>query len=242
MSKLKYSLTSIIALSFLAFLPLKAFSGTIPFFATNNGTEDLCIKCAGPWSRCSATVLIKPGQQRVKFYSADINIFSPFGFWACETSTPIGPCTLVATTVAEVNFCLESIPVTEVDLTITNNNNLTVNFPEDCDSLTTTAHLGDDSKPAAPDRDTFSFDGTQGEEVTLRLEEDPEAGHVGVEATLILRDSIEGVSLQETTTGSLPLEIKTTLPVTGTYSILVQQHNIPLQARFRGDYLHWILL
>ena len=239
----RYLLVIVLALGIITIFPLKAFSGGfIPFYVTNNGDRGLCIQCSGPWDRFECSPNIQPGQQHVFFSQAQINKFSPFGKWHClsgptESPDPTQECGLTSGT-SEVKFCIpHDISVNnEVDLTMTDNS-LTANFPEKCPKLTTFAHLGDDPKPAAPDRDTFSFEGSGGDEVTLRLEEDTEAGHIGEQAALILRDAIGGVSFEEVRLGALPLEIITTLPATGKYSIVVEQHNISQVVRFRGDYI-----
>jgi hypothetical protein len=223
------------------FFPIKAFSDTIPFFVTNNSNTTELIACDGPWERCGGFVHLKPGQQRFNFYSAEKNIFSPFGPWTCavgpDLSCPLDNQNNKISSI--INFCLEAIPGNPdlgVEITVNPNSSMSVNFNRNCSSISVTAHLGDDSKPSAPDRDAFSFQGTQGDEVTLRLEEDTSAGYIGEQATLILRDVISEASLNEVITGAVPFEIKTTLPATGEYMILVQQHNIPLDARFRGNY------
>ena len=110
---------------------------------------------------------------------------------------------------------------------------MTVNLPEKCTSSTTQASLGDDNSKDDPDRDTFSVKGAEGDTATVRLEEDPAAGHSGEQATLILRN---GNSTIESKTDNLPVEITAPLPAAGEYELIVDQHGIPRDARFNGDY------
>lgn len=68
--------------------------------------------------------------------------------------------------------------------------------------------------------------------VTVTLEEDPEAGHSGEQATPILRDRS---SIIESKTDVLSIEINTTLPSDGEYELVVKQPDIPEDVRFRGE-------
>ncbi|MGD9652153.1 MAG: hypothetical protein AB7V12_07285, partial [Candidatus Dadabacteria bacterium] len=101
------------------------------------------------------------------------------------------------------------------------------------DTSTTQANLGDDNTRPRRDRDTWSFQGTEGENVVITLEKVPESGHAGKDATLILQN---GGSTIETITDELPFEIAATLPSTGEYKLLVSQNDIPEDVRFRGRY------
>ncbi|MFI5322522.1 MAG: hypothetical protein ACHQ6U_03085, partial [Thermodesulfobacteriota bacterium] len=68
-------------------------------------------------------------------------------------------------------------------------------------------------------------------------EEDPGAGHIGEIGTLFLRDaSTNGCTTREIKTDALPIEITATLPTTGEYELVVAQHGIPKDVRFKGDY------
>lgn len=135
---------------------------------------------------------------------------------------------------AEVKFHLKKDD-DEVSLTMTEDT-LSASLPDDGDTITAAATLGDHNSRPKRDRDTFTFnfgpnpgDGI----VTVTLEVDPEAGHSGEEATLILRD---GDSTIEAKTDVLPIEITTNLRPDGEYQLVVQQHNIPEDVRFRGRY------
>ncbi len=67
----------------------------------------------------------------------------------------------------------------------------------------------------------------------ITLEENPETGHIGEEATLKLRD---GNSNIEVKSGMLPLEITAELDTDKEYELVVDQHGIPENLRFRGNY------
>ncbi|HML96443.1 MAG TPA: hypothetical protein PKC29_13550 [Thermodesulfobacteriota bacterium] len=103
----------------------------------------------------------------------------------------------------------------------------------DSDTSTTQANLGDDNTRPRRDRDTWSFQGTEGENIVITLENVPESGHSGEQATLILQN--RGSTI-ETSTAELPFEIAATLPSTGEYELVVSQNNIPEDVRFRGKY------
>ena len=104
---------------------------------------------------------------------------------------------------------------------------------EESDTSTTQANLGDDNTKPRRDRDTWSIQGTEGENVVVTLEENPSAGHDGEQATLILQS---GGSTIESATDALPIEISTTLPSTGEYRLVVSQNDIPDGVRYRGRY------
>jgi streptogramin lyase len=97
--------------------------------------------------------------------------------------------------------------------------------------------LGDDPKPSLLDQDIFTFNGTQGEGVTVRLEADPSGSHTGERATLVLKDRMRRVWLVRIDRSALPNEIAVTLPASGTYDIIVgEQPKFALGRRFRGNY------
>lgn len=81
--------------------------------------------------------------------------------------------------------------------------------------------LGDRPQQSRPDRDTFSFRDTEGDEVTLTLEEDGSVGHTGEQANFRFRGPIGSASLDELRTGELPLEITATIPESREYEIVV---------------------
>jgi uncharacterized repeat protein (TIGR01451 family) len=88
-----------------------------------------------------------------------------------------------------------------------------------------------------PDHDVFTFTGTQGEAVTLRLEKDPAGTHRGRRAALLVKDAIRRVWFWRKDKGSVPNEITATLPATGTYRVIVGQYPWFFHwKRFRGAY------
>jgi subtilisin family serine protease len=104
-------------------------------------------------------------------------------------------------------------------------------------SRTVCSLLGNDPRPSLLDQDIFTFAGTAGERVTVRVEQAPTGVHTGERVTLILSDAIKGAVLVEIDNSALPNEITATLPATGTYLIIIGEQ--PLLApgkRFRGDY------
>jgi len=227
----------VLALSFIVAFPYKAYSHKhIPFYVTypkEKGAIQLEFNCVGPWLRTSGNLLVDPGADHVKFYSAEVTIFSPFGKWSCTTCIP-NPGAPICQRVAKVDFHLYKDD-DEVSLTMTKDS-LSVHKSDDTDTLSAHATLGDDNNKPKRDRDTFSFQGTEGDSVLVTLEEDPESGHIGEEATLILRDGANGSFIREIITGALPIEIMATLPVSGEYELVVEQHGIPIDLRYRGNY------
>jgi hypothetical protein len=103
-----------------------------------------------------------------------------------------------------------------------------------CEAKTICSYLGNDPKPSILDQDVFRFNGTSGEEVTVLLEAKPVSTK---KATLLLVDNITGTLFLKVVPGALPHQIKTTLPKTGEYLIVVsEQLNIPRGTAYKGDY------
>ncbi len=227
---------SLLALIVFAGLPYEALAEKhIPFYVTyekEKGAETLQLNCTGPFLRTSGLVDVSPGADRAKFYTADVNIFSPYGKWSCSICVPDpgGAFSCLGPILDKTKFTLKKDD-DEVLLRMTKDK-ISSELKED-ETVSAAAMLGDDNNKPRRDRDTHSFAGTGGDEVVITLEEDPEAGHVGEQATMILRDG--GVEL-EALTGMLPLEIVATLPASGVYDIVVEQHGIPEELRFRGNY------
>ena len=97
--------------------------------------------------------------------------------------------------------------------------------------------LGDDPKPSILDQDIFRFEGTEGEEVSVKIDVDPSGSHIGRRATLILKDKIPGVRFIQRDRSALPNEINATLPADGEYRIIAaEQAKGAPGMRFRGDY------
>ena len=255
MNTFKYLFIAV-ALSFIAGTPYKAYSlEHIPFYATNNSGEDTSICCQGPWLRAACSLnssescRISEGAVDYNFYTVDVDIFSPYGTWKCCLSNDVSDCSGPVQSPTPVEcigelFKLEKgdtavyITFTEDSLTVTPDNPSGASAAQarlagESDTSTTQAALGDDNTKPRRDRDTWSIQGTEGENVVITLEKVPSAGQSGEQATLILQN---GSAAIESKTDALPIEITTTLPSTGVYKLVVSQNDIPEEVRFRGKY------
>lgn len=221
------NLSITLVLFFALTFPFSAFAHKeIPFFVTYTGNRPAFFRCTGPWLRSSGVEDITPVVD-MKFYTAEVNFLSPYGKWSCRILQDL------TTVIAETNFNLKKDD-DEVNITMTET---TIHSDlEDGNTITATANLGDDNKRPRRDRDTFTFnfgpnpgDGA----VRVTLEENPETGHIGEQATLILRSGNSNIEL---TSGMLPLEITTELDTDKEYELVVEQHGIPEDLRFRGRY------
>jgi hypothetical protein len=239
------NLLTILFAATIILLPLKANSGASPctnvsgdieFVGTNNGIEALNFICGGPWFRSGLQQIpfCDPSQPpcTCTFYAAHIDVFSPYGLWTCSVKAPSTEVVL-----ATANFCVEKGD-TKVNLVFdqnANNVSLSVDKPSPPCHSSVSSFLGDNPKQekSKRDKDEFLFDGRDGDEVTLRLESDPREGNNGGTASL----AISGNSLDESTSGALPLELDVTLPADGKYSIIVEQPRRPKDQRFRGAYI-----
>jgi len=226
--------------SILAGFPHMSYSlEHIPFYATNVGSEDVTICCIGPWFRqiCGdeGQCTIPANAVDDNFYSADVDIFSPYGSWFCclVSNTPFSNCSGGPRSgcIGTGSFTL-SKGDSSVNITISTDG-MRVDTDNSSDTSTAHAALGDDNTRPRRDRDTWSIQGTEGENVTVTLEADEASGHTGEQATLILRN---GGSTIETGTDALPIEITTTLPSDGEYQLVVEQNGLPEDVRFRGRY------
>lgn len=246
----------VLALCSIAGFPYKAYSlEHIPFYATNNSGEDTSICCQGPWLRAACSLnssescRISEGAVDYNFYTVDVDIFSPYGTWKCCLSNTVSDCSGPVQSPTPVdciggNFTLAKgdtavyITFTETSLTVTPDNPSDASTAQarlagESDTSTTQAALGNDNTKPKRDRDTWSIQGTEGENLVITLEKIPEAGYNGEQATLILQN---GSATIESKTDALPIEITTTLPSTGEYKLVVQQNDIPEEVRFRGKY------
>ncbi len=226
----------------LSLFPLKAYSdcpnatGDIPFFVTNETQDETCMQCDGPWFRTSGELNVSSQEDNCEFYAANITSLSPYGVWNCIT---ISSCDASEPVIIDsINFCVEYAPPganNSVGIVIKEGKILMADQPAPpCDNAVL-SFLGDNPKQekSKPDADVFLFDGIGGDEVKLRLEANPQDGNNGGEASL----GISGNSLDDETSGALPLEIMATLPADGEYSITVRQPKNPAGHRFRGSYI-----
>jgi hypothetical protein len=247
---LQHTVIALISIS----VPLSAYSidckvsGDIPFSVIKEceACSGGCLQCQGPWGRVSPLIDIDDLEHNKSctFYAAADNTFSPWGRWTCIMyENTQGFCTTVLTPVLTMkDFCVEKSNGggQEVTLKIKADQNdvpdfLEVDKPRPPCEPSVSSFLGDNPKQekSRPDSDVFLFDGTGGDEVTLRLETDPQLGNNGGKASL----AIIGNSLNESTSGALPLEIDATLPADGEYSITVEQPRRPNDQMFRGAYI-----
>jgi uncharacterized repeat protein (TIGR01451 family) len=102
--------------------------------------------------------------------------------------------------------------------------------------------LGNDPRRFAPDQDIFTFRGTEGEVVTVRLESDPPEAGSGKRAMLVVRNKGRGLRLFKRLNGLLPHEVAVVLPVTDEYHVIVAESPLTLGdrmawgERYEGDY------
>ena len=96
--------------------------------------------------------------------------------------------------------------------------------------------LGNNRSRFLPDVDVFAFRGNKNEQVTIVLNADPEQAGNGRRATILLYDMIRRVYLLRAATGRLPNTIRTALPATGQYQIMVLEDFLPLRQSYSGPY------
>ena len=255
MSKTKLLITYVLAFCFLTLFPLRNVRGdNVQFiFEQPKADEFWCLILVGPFGRTSGHHRFNGSVSQNYFYTAGDGIGSQYGKWTLffrfETSKDDADlrCTLAAAAqILEIGYDHKdefelSSTTTAVVIDNSGPNLNIVQFGTATATRvggTVTQHgtLGDDARATRPDRDIFSFDATEGDEITLRLVENPSTGHLGSQATLILRNAESGSPLNEEITGDVPIEMNLTLPATGTYEIIVEQHDIPPEEWFRGDY------
>ncbi|MGH7850477.1 MAG: hypothetical protein ACREOP_09280, partial [Thermodesulfobacteriota bacterium] len=111
----------------------------------------------------------------------------------------------------------------------------------DGNEVSVASKLGDDPLTGKEDRDTFRINAEEGDQVTIRLDDDPSAGHIGSHARLRLISGRRIGHFEEVESGELPLEITTTIPETGVYEVIVgkiAQSDVPDNLlSFRGGYI-----
>jgi len=256
MTIFRYLFFIVIALTFVSALPYSSHSKDIPFEYTYTnevngksveGDGNLDLLCVGPWSRTSKLTKISPSLDNVdkEFYKAEVTIASPYGKWTCctyldESGAKIGCEVDPNLILAKEEFHLykddKKIRITQFLNALTIDKDSDDNLENVEGEISAFAALGDDNKRPNRDRDsfTFNFGPNPGDvAVTITLDEDSESGHIGEEATLILRD---GNSTIDSITDALPIQISTVLPSDGDYKLIVEQHGIPQDLRFRGNY------
>ncbi len=255
MSKTKSLMIYVLAFCFLTLFPLRDVRGGDVVFNFSNkqagNNVSWCVIVNGPSFRTSLLHGISSGISFTPFYTAGDGIGSQYGTWTVLTRAAL------SATISDVacgnvsafekhEFELKSTTtsvVIEGDIgnfgvqitTITQHGTETA-LGRSVGTVFQQGTLGDDARAARPDRDIFTFDATEGDVVTLRLVENPSTGHLGSQATLILRNAGSGGPLNEEITEDVPIEMSLTIPATGKYEIIVEQHDIQPEVWFRGDY------
>ncbi|MCI0529495.1 MAG: hypothetical protein L0Y56_18805 [Nitrospira sp.] len=254
MSKTKSLMIYVLAFCFLTLFPLRDVRGGDVVFNFSNlqagNNVSWCVVVNGPFLRTSGLHGISSGISFTPFYTAGDGIGSQYGTWTVLTraalSATISDAACGGVILGKQEFELKST-TTRVDIegdvgdfglqrtTITQHGTETA-LGRRVGTVFQHGTLGDDARPGRPDRDTFTFDATEGDEVTLRLVENPSTGHLGSQATLILRNAENGGPLNAEITEDVPIEMNETIPATGRYEIIVEQHDIQPEVWFRGDY------
>lgn len=233
-------------------IPCETFGlSEIEFYVTNNTNNDKCFQCTGPFSRITPRVNVAQNGGMTYFYTAAVTAYSPYGHWLCS--------------VYVTDNCLDDGPIPDedtfstgivipggsavVDLSISEVQGLpviNVNFPgigttPNGNEVSVSSMLGNDPLPDTEDRDTFRIRAEEGDQVTIRLDGDPTAGHIGSFARLRLTSGRRIGQFRRVEKGELPLEITVTIPEAGTYEVTVAklaQSDVPDNLlSFKGGYI-----
>jgi hypothetical protein len=215
-------------------------SADIDFVVTNKSSKNVCVYCAGPWFRIGISEVL--GFNFVqRFYTAETNIFSPFGDWSCgvkESTNPLlSECERVGLPPQKTNFCVSDVPGVAVNLTVNPDGTIISDKPPQpfngCNDSGIFAFLGD--SPAGQQyRGAYRFAGKANEVVTVTLDRDGARGSEGEIAQLTLRHD-QGARLQ-TREGALPITFTVTLPNNGNYEVTVAYPSADTPKPFRGYY------
>jgi hypothetical protein len=236
--------------------PRTVAGAEIPFFIRLvNATECVCVECQGPWLRSGAGgPYAAHTPALIHFYSAEINIFSPFGEWLCSVTAPDNGCQggcshiLAPRSSAAipqdqpeqvVHFCvasgIEDVLIEVAGTTATAESGCCNLPPPPCASAVTTRAFLGDSPEASRDRDTFQFAGDAGETVNVTLGPDNHSGHHGALARMAVVG--EG-GVMGKVSGPVPLALTARLPRAGTYRVVVQESKDSKAGQaFRGTYV-----
>jgi hypothetical protein len=240
-----------------------AMAGVANFSVTNNSAQTWNLKCVGPYSRIKGTVVAVGEEDKIWYSPADPIFFTgPYGKWTCGTADPEtcatnfdcedsgcfccengfggpgvkeGPNACLSVT----EFCLLKDPDPDVSMAISADGTITTNgaMPPCNDAVLATATLGFEVLSSSTDEDNYEFDGQAGDDVTIRVEVDPDVGRAGERATLSIgKDSSEALT-GGMMTDALPLEIQMTLPETGTYWVRLSNLGVDPESRFVGGYV-----
>ena len=223
-----------------------------------NHSQELCIILDGPFLRTSYPVQIGGSVSNLLVYSAEINMFSPYGVWRIERSTPATP-----QPHRGLPHLLRQNERVQLNITFGccgHASAFTVSPPNACASgpgdipsivrdVCGGGHLGHEPAPSVPaaaataagrgagglGSDHFRFEGEAGDTIELTLERDGARGSAGELARLSLREE-NGGSLEQLE-DALPLELEATLPASGHYVVEVAEVAPgPDGEAFRGHY------
>jgi hypothetical protein len=193
-----------------------ALAADIDFSLTTS--QEVEIRCNGPWVRISPCAHLQASGAAQKFYTADDNFLDPYGIWHCQVHKKVRREFCSVAQLGFVEFC---VLTPKVDLKW-DGSSLTVNQLPRCRLAMAGSALGqngeDDASPAQ-DLDTYSFEGKPGEKVEVRLGRDGSLGSAGEVATLLVRTA-SGAPLAQRT-GAVPLSLDMTLP--GTVEVAVSR-------------------
>jgi hypothetical protein len=222
--------------------PSLASAGNIDFNVQNQSSTKMCIYCGGPWFRLGFSPVLGnnyPSFFWTLFYTAEDNIFSPFGGWGCgvkTTTDSVGSdCSWVGTLPTQkVEFCVSNRPGVQVYLTIQPNGEVTSNQPSPpCNDAAASGSLGV-STAGQYSQDAYRFAGNAGETVVVTLDRDRTRGSEGEVAKLSLGE--EGGAPLKDSVGAVPITVTAKLPKTGTYEITVAYPPAHTPKPFRGYY------
>ena len=214
--------------------------------------QRICLICKGPFSRSTGLHFFTAPYNQRHFYTASDGIGSQYGEWNCFWNPVFDKLDEQecrdnrAGFTDQFSFNLDKNAVSvefirrpggyePVQTTRTSAAGSAAAEAPAPNEFSVPSSLGDDAREDKPDTDTFTFDGVEGDAIVLRLLRDPFKGHIGSEARLRLRRAGTG-SGGEVVEGSVPLRLKTTLPETGTYEVVVEQDNKNRDDWYRGDY------
>lgn len=193
-----------------------ASAADIDFSLTTS--QEVEIRCNGPWVRISPCAHLQASGAAQKFYTAEDNFLDPYGSWHCQVHKKVRREFCSVAQVGYVEFC---VLTPKVDLKW-DGSSLSVNQNPRCRLAQASSVLGqngeDDASPAQ-DLDTYSFEGKPGEKVEVRLGRDGSGGSAGEVATLLVR-AANGTVLGQRT-GAVPLSLDVTLP--GTVEVAVSR-------------------
>ena len=252
--------------AFLVGLAPDARAGVANFSVTNESTQIWYLKCDGPFSRVKGVVVPIMARDFIWYSPADPIFFTgPYGKWTCGTADPetcetnfdcedsgclccqngFGSSGVIQgrnACLSVVEFCLFKDSDPDIAMTISMDGTITTNgsMPPCNDTVLVADTLGFEVLSSFTDTDNYEFDGQAGDEVTIRVEVDPEVGRAGERAILSIghlsEDPLDGGMVSD----ALPLELHITLPETGTYWLKLSNLGVGRQKAFVGGYVLYV--